>query len=208
MTKLIRIDSDRPDDRGINQVLDVLMNDGVIIYPTDSVYTLGANIHSAKAYKKLCQLKGVREDKAQFSIVCSDFSHLSEFAKQISNSQFRLLKQYLPGQFTFILEASKETAKLFGQNKKTIGFRIPDIPITSFIIKKLNSPLFSASIQIEHDSPYATTADEILEHYEGKVDLIIDGGLCGELPTTIVDLTSEPYRILRQGAGIFQDDSE
>jgi tRNA threonylcarbamoyl adenosine modification protein (Sua5/YciO/YrdC/YwlC family) len=208
MTKLIRIDSERPDERGINQVLEVLKNDGVIIYPTDSVYTLGANIHSAKAYKKLCQLKGVREDKAQFSIVCSDFSHLSEFAKQISNAQFRLLKQYLPGPFTFILEASKDTAKLFGHNKKTVGFRIPNIGITSHIISKLDAPLFSASIQIEHDSPYATTADEIFEHYDGKVDLIIDGGLCGELPTTIVDLTSEPYHILRQGAGIFHDDSE
>lgn len=203
MTKLLRIDSQRPDERGLKQVIDVLENDGVIIYPTDSVYTLGAKIHSEKAFKRLCQLKGVKEDKAQFSIVCSDYSHLSEFAKQVSNAEFRILKQYLPGPFTFILEANKEASKIFKHNKKTIGFRIPDYPLVIKIIKQLDQPLFSASIQIEHDSPYATTADEIFDHYDGKVDLIIDGGICGEQPTTIVDLTQSPYEILREGAGEF-----
>lgn len=203
MTKLIRIDSQKPDERGLKQIIDVLESDGVIIYPTDSVYTLGASIHSEKAFKKICQLKGVKEDKAQFSIICSDYSHLSEFAKQVSNAEFRVLKQHLPGPYTFILEANKEATKIFKHNKKTIGFRIPNYPLVIKLIKTLNQPLFSASIQIEHDSPYATTADEILDFYDGKVDLIVDGGLCGEIPTTIVDLTKNPYEILRQGAGEF-----
>lgn len=203
MTKLLRIDSQKPDERGLKQIIDVLENDGVIIYPTDSVYTLGASIYSEKAFKRICQLKGVREDKAQFSIVCSDYSHLSEFAKQVSNAEFRVLKTYLPGSYTFILEANKEASKIFKHNKKTIGFRIPDYPLVIKLIKGLNSPLFSASIQIEHDSPYATTADQILDFYDGKVDLILDGGICGEVPTTIVDLTSYPYEVLREGAGEF-----
>ena len=205
MAKLLRIDSQKPDERGLKQVIDVLENDGVIIYPTDSVYTLGASIHSEKAFKRICQLKGVKEDKAQFSIVCSDYSHLSEFAKQVSNAEFRILKQYLPGPFTFILEANKEASKIFKHNKKTIGFRIPDHPLVIKMIKQLNQPLFSASIQIELDSPYATTAEEIFDFYEGKVDLIIDGGICGEQPTTIVDLTQSPYEIMREGAGEFLD---
>ena len=203
MAKLLRIDSQKPDERGLKQVIDVLEKDGVIIYPTDSVYTLGASIHSEKAFKRICQLKGVKEDKAQFSIVCSDYSHLSEFAKQVSNAEFRILKQYLPGPFTFILEANKEASKIFKHNKKTIGFRIPDHPLVIKMIKQLNQPLFSASIQIELDSPYATTAEEIFDFYEGKVDLIIDGGHCGEQPTTIVDLTQSPYEIIREGAGEF-----
>ena len=205
MAKLLRIDSQKPDERGLKQVIDVLENDGVIIYPTDSVYTLGASIHSEKAFKRICQLKGVKEDKAQFSIVCSDYSHLSEFAKQVSNAEFRILKQYLPGSFTFILEANKEASKIFKHNKKTIGFRIPDHPLVIKMIKQLNQPLFSASIQIELDSPYATSAEEIFDFYEGKVDLIIDGGICGEQPTTIVDLTQSPYEIMREGAGEFLD---
>lgn len=204
MTKLIRIDSQRPDERGLNQINDVLKNDGVIIYPTDSVYTLGSSIYSEKAFKRLCQLKGVREDKAQFSIVCSDYSHLSEFSSQVTNAEFRILKNHLPGPFTFILEANKMASKLFKHNKKTIGFRIPDFPLVTKIVKQLDQPIFSASIQIEHDSPYSTSADEILDFYDGKVDLIIDGGLCGEFPTTIVDLTKSPYEILRQGAGEFE----
>jgi len=203
MTKLLRIDSQKPDERGLKQIIDVLENDGVIIYPTDSVYTLGASIHSEKAFKRICQLKGLKEDKAQFSIVCSDYSHLSEFARQVSNAEFRVLKQHLPGPYTFILEANKEATKIFKHNKKTIGFRIPDYPLVIKMIKALNQPIFSASIQIEHDSPYATTAEEIFYEYENKVDLIIDGGICGEFPTTIVDLTSNPYQILRQGAGEF-----
>ncbi len=206
MTQILRIDPNKPDERRLSQVIDVLQNDGVIIYPTDSVYTLGSKISSVKAYKRLCQLKGVREDKAQFSIVCSDFSHLSEFSKQISNSQFRLLKHYLPGPFTFILEANKDVAKIFGQNKKTVGFRIPDFPIVAQMIGKLNAPIFSASIQLDTDSPYASKAEEIFEIYDGQVDLIIDGGICGEVPTTIVDMTIEPFQIMRQGAGIYNDE--
>lgn len=205
MTELLRIDLHKPDERGLSKITKILEQDGVIIYPTDSVYTLGANVHSPKAYKRLCQLKGVREDKAQFSIVCSDFSHLSEVAKQMSNAQFRLLKQYLPGPYTFILEATKEMSKIYGHNKKTVGFRIPNMPLVSQMITRLNAPIFSASIQLDMEIPYAKTAEEIMDSYEGKVDMIIDGGVLGEIPTTIVDLTSTPYEVIRQGAGVFDE---
>lgn len=203
MTQILRIDLDKPDEKRISQVVNVLKQDGVIIYPTDSVYTMGCDIYNEKAFKKLCQLKDVKPDKAQFSIVCSDFSHLSEFSKQLTNAEFRILKSYLPGPFTFILEGNKEATKIFKHNKKTIGFRVPDVSIVKRIIDALGRPIFSASIQIEKDSPYATTADEIYEIYDGKVDLIIDGGICGEEPTTIVDLSQGMAEIIRQGKGVF-----
>lgn len=204
-TKILRIDSNKPDERGLKMILDALKNDGIIIYPTDSVYTMGCSINSKAAFLKLCALKGVKPDKANFSIICADFSHLSQFAKQISNSDFKVLKKYLPGPFTFILEASKEASKFFSYPKKTIGIRIPDYELVHQIIKRNEMPLFSASILVEKDLPYATTADEILDVYDGKVDLIIDGGLCGEIPTTIVDLTVDSDQILREGAGEYLD---
>ena len=202
-TKFLRIDANKPDERGLKTILDVLKNDGIIIYPTDSVYTMGCSINNKAAFSKLCALKGVKPDKANFSIICADFSHLSQFAKQISNSDFKILKKYLPGPFTFILEASKEASKFFTYPKKTIGIRVPEYELVHQIIKRNEMPLFSASILVEKDLPYATTAEEILDAYDGKVDLIIDGGLCGEIPTTIVDLTTETPEILRQGAGDF-----
>lgn len=201
MTEILRIDKHKPHEKGLNRVVEVLEQDGVIIYPTDSVYTLGASIYSEKAYKKICELKGVREDKARFSIVCSDFSHLSKFAKQISNSQFRLLRQYLPGPFTFILEATKNLGGIPKPNRKTVGFRIPDIALVQKLIDKLGKPLFSASVQMDPEASYATTAEELLHLYGGRLELIIDGGPCGEVPTTIVDLTVNPIAIIRQGAG-------
>lgn len=204
MTHILRIDIEKPDDKRIQQVVSVLQNDGIIIYPTDSVYTMGCNIYSEKAFKKLCLLKGIKPEKAQFSIVCSDFSHLSDFSKQLNNSEFRILRNYLPGPFTFLLEGNKEATKIFQHNKKTIGFRIPDIALVKKIISDFGKPIFSASIQLENESPYATTAEEILEIYDDKVDLIIDGGLCGEIPTTIVALTSGSPEIIRQGKGIFE----
>ena len=204
-TKILRIDSNKPDERGVKMILDVLKNDGIIIYPTDSVYTMGCSINSKSAFLKLCALKGVKPEKANFSIICADYSHLSQFAKQISNSDFKILKKYLPGPFTFILEASKEASKFFSYPKKTIGIRIPDYELVHQIIKRNEMPLFSASILVEKDLPYATTADEIMEVYDGRVDLIIDGGLCGEMPTTIVDLTVDSDQILREGAGEYLD---
>lgn len=203
MTQVLRIDAARPDERRLQQVVDILSSGGVIIYPTDSVYTLGCSIYQSGAYARVCALKGVAKDKAEFAIVCSDYSHMSQFVRQIDNSQFRLLKKYLPGPFTFILEASKEISKILGRKKKTVGFRIPDAPLLSAIITKADSPLFSASILIDKDSSYAVTADEIFDQYDGKVDLIIDGGICGEVPTTIVDLSQGDPEILRQGAGEF-----
>jgi tRNA threonylcarbamoyl adenosine modification protein (Sua5/YciO/YrdC/YwlC family) len=203
MTKMIRIDIEKPDDRGLNMTMEVLKNDGIIIFPTDSVYTMGCDIRSKKAYERLCRLKDVKPEKAQFSIICADFSHLSEFAKQLSNSEFKTLKSHLPGPYTFILPASKEASRFFHYSKKTIGFRIPNTHLVNQLIKKYESPIFSASIQIDKESPYATTADEIFDLYEGKVDLILDGGICGEIPTTIVDLTSGEPEIIRQGAGEF-----
>jgi tRNA threonylcarbamoyl adenosine modification protein (Sua5/YciO/YrdC/YwlC family) len=203
MTKMIRIDIEKPDDRGLNMIMEVLKNDGIIIFPTDSVYTMGCDIRSKKAYERLCRLKDVKPEKAQFSIICADFSHLSEFAKQLSNSEFKTLKSHLPGPYTFILPASKEASRFFHYSKKTIGFRIPNTHLVHQLIKKYESPIFSASIQIDKESPYATTADEIFDLYEGKVDLILDGGICGEMPTTIVDLTSGEPEIIRQGAGEF-----
>ena len=204
MTKFRRIDTQKPDERRVLEAVEILKNDGILVYPTDSVYTMGARINCESALKRICKLKDIKIEKAQFSIVCSDYSHLSGFARQISNVQFKILKDHLPGPFTFILEANKKASTIFKRNKKTIGFRIPDSPLIKEIIQKLKQPIFSASIPIDNnDSAYSADAEDILEEYEDRVDMVIDGGPCGEVPTTIVDLTTEPFKIIRQGSGEF-----
>jgi tRNA threonylcarbamoyl adenosine modification protein (Sua5/YciO/YrdC/YwlC family) len=203
MTEIIRIDTERPDERGLKKVVEVLKRGGLIIYPTDSVYTMGCDIFNQKAFLKLCQLKGVEASKAQFPIVCSDLSHLSDFAKQFDTSTFRIIKKHLPGPFTFILESNKNIKQIFYKEKKTIGIRVPDVPLTKRLIENFGQPIFSASVQRNDHSPYAASAQELFDLYEGEVDLVIDGGACGEVPTTIVDLSNGFPEVIRHGKGIF-----
>ncbi len=201
MTKIIKIHPDNPHERAIDQVVEVLEKGGLIIYPNDTVYALGCDSKNPKAIKKLAQLKGVKPDKAMFSIICNDLSHLSEFTRPIDNTTFRMLKRAIPGPFTFILNANNKLPQGF-KGRDTIGLRVPDHKVPIAIAEKLGSPLTSTSIHIEGEkNEYMTDPEMIKDKFEGKVDLIIDSGAGGNQVSTIVNLTGEEPEILRQGIG-------
>lgn len=198
---LLAIHPKDPQPRLIKQVVEVLQKGGVIIYPTDTVYGFGCDILNQEAIEKICRLKKIQPQKAQLSFVCSDLSHLSEYAKPISNPLYRLLKEYLPGPYTFILEASKLVPKILKSKKDTIGLRVPDHKITMEIIKELGRPILSTSLpQTENIEDY-TDPEIINEMFFNDVDLIINAGIGGSVPSTIIDATEMPPTIIRQGLG-------
>jgi tRNA threonylcarbamoyl adenosine modification protein (Sua5/YciO/YrdC/YwlC family) len=199
---LIKLYNENPNPRAIRDVVDVLRNGGVIIYPTDTVYGLGCDITNLKAVEKVARLKGVKVEKSNFSFICSDFSHLSDYTKPISNSVFKLLKKNLPGPFTFILEANNSVPRYFKRKKKTVGIRIPDNNIIREIVNELGNPILSTSIHDEDEIlEYTTDPELIYEKYQDFADLVIDGGY-GELTaSTIVDCSSDEIKIIRQGKG-------
>ena len=173
---------------------------GVIVYPTDTIYGLGCDIYNHKAVERICRIKGIDPKKAQFSIVCSDLSHLSTFAKQISTSTYRTLKEYLPGPYTFVLPASKQVPKILQGRKDTIGLRVPDNKITIALIKELGNPILSTSLPGEDVEEY-TDPEIIYENYQNLVDIVVDGGIGGTVPSTVVQFQDDEFELVRQGLG-------
>lgn len=194
-----------PDSRKIQLVVDILNKGGIIIYPTDSVYSLGCSLHKKRAIEKLAQLKGLKLKKANFSIICSDLSHLAEYTKPIDRSTYKLLNKNLPGPFTFILKASSQIPKLFDTNRKSIGIRIPDNNIVKAIIEALGHPLVTTSIHDEDEIvEYTTDPSLIEEKWEKLVDGIVDGGYGNNIASTVVDLSEDDVEIVRQGVGVLE----
>lgn len=184
----------------ISKVVKVLNDGGIVIFPTDTVYAIGCSLDHPKAMKRLCCLKGM--DKPKLSFLCHDLAQASQYVKPLTNATFKMLKQHLPGPFTFILEANGEVPKLVKDKKKTVGIRIPDNDITRALIAELGNPILSTSIHSDDDiTEYTTDPDLILEKYKAEADLILDGGLGGVYASTVVDCTGEAPRILRQGKG-------
>lgn len=199
---LIRVHPDNPNEREINKIVDLLKCGGIIIYPTDTVYGLGCDINNPKAVERIARIKGVKLEKANFSFVCYDLSHLSDFTRPLSNDIFKLMKRNLPGPFTFILEANNNVPKLFKSKKKTVGIRIPSHNIPRMIVKELGNPIMSTSIHDTDDVIEYTTDPELIhERYENLVDAVIDGGYGNNVPSTVVDCTVNGYEIIRQGIG-------
>ncbi len=181
-----------------------LQNGGIIIYPTDTVYTLGCDLTHRSAYEKLCKLKDLKPNKANFSIVCYDLSHISDYTLGVSNACFKLMKRSLPGPYTFILPANHTIAKIYGYSKKTIGIRVPANNIARSIVDALGAPILSASIKNEDTMlEYITDPQEIYEIYDGTVDIVIDGGPGGNVASTIIDYTSLEPVLVREGKGVF-----
>ena len=200
---LISIHPTNPQPRQLAIIKDCLESGGIIAYPTDTIYGLGCDIFHPEAVAKICAIKKVNPEKAQLSFICSDLSHLSNYAKSIDNSLFRILKSTLPGPFTFVLPASKEVPKILQNKKKTIGLRIPDNKIALAIIETLGHPILSASFPGENIEDY-TNPEIIQENWGKQVDIVVDGGIGGIIPSTVVDCTTDEYIILRQGAGIWE----
>ena len=199
---LIKIYPDNPNEKVIQQVVDVLKKGGIIIYPTDTVYGLGCDISNPKAIEKICKIRGIKPEKANFSIICYDLSHISDFTRQIDNETFRVIKKALPGPFTFIFNANKNVPKLLSSNKKTVGIRVPDNTIAREIVKMLGNPIISTSIHDDDEIiEYSTDPELIHEKYKDMVDLVIDGGYGDNEPSTIVDCSEGNFEIIRQGKG-------
>jgi tRNA threonylcarbamoyl adenosine modification protein (Sua5/YciO/YrdC/YwlC family) len=200
---LISIHPTNPQPRQLAIIKDCLESGGIIAYPTDTIYGLGCDIFHPEAVEKICAIKKVNPEKAQLSFICADLSHLSNYAKSINNSLFRILKSTLPGPFTFVLPASKEVPKILQNKKKTIGLRIPDNKIALAIIETLGHPILSASFPGENIEDY-TDPEIIQEHWGKQIDIVVDGGIGGIIPSTVVDCTTDEYVILRQGAGVWE----
>ena len=202
MAKILKIYPDNPQQNYMNEVIKTLQDGRLIIYPSDTVYALGCDIYNVKAMEKLARLKNTTLDKAQFSIICNNLSHLSEFTRPIETSTFRLLKSKIPGPFTFILEANKNLPLAY-KGKKTVGIRVPDHPIPQLIVEKLGHPIASTSIKDDDEViEYSTDPELIAEKYDHLVDIVIDSGYGDNVASTIVDLTSGEPEILREGKGI------
>jgi tRNA threonylcarbamoyl adenosine modification protein (Sua5/YciO/YrdC/YwlC family) len=199
---LIKIYPENPNEKAIEQVAEVLRKGGLIIYPTDTVYGLGCDITNHKAIEAICKIRGIKPEKANFSFICYDLSHISDYIKPIDNTTFRVLKKALPGPFTFIFNASHMVPKLLSSNKKTVGIRVPDNNIAREIVKVLGNPILSTSIHDEDEIiEYSTDPELIYEKYQDLVDMVIDGGYGGNIASTVVDCTNGEFEVIREGKG-------
>ena len=199
---LLQIHPDNPNPREIAMAIDALKNNGLIIYPTDTVYGLAWDINSPKAFDRIVKIKGKNALKENFSLVCQDISQVSQFTLHINNSIFKLLKQNLPGPFTFILNANNNVPRFYKSKKKTVGIRIPNNNIALDIVEKLGHPIMTTSLHHEDEIlEYMTDPELIHEKYEYLVDYVIDGGYGNNEASTIVDCTGEEFEIIRQGIG-------
>lgn len=199
---LVKLYPENPNEKLIQQIVEVLQKGGIIIYPTDTVYGLGCDITNSKAIEKICRIRGIKPEKANFSFICYDLSHISDYTRQIDNETYRVIKKALPGPFTFIFNANKNVPKLLSSNKKTVGIRIPDNNIARAIVKSLGNPIISTSIHDDDEIvEYSTDPELIHEKYEEIVDMVIDGGYGDNEPSTIVDCSKGEFEIIRQGKG-------
>ncbi len=200
---IIEINPHNIDERLIQQAADILKKGGIIIFPTDSVYAMGCDLYNKNALAKLAKLKGVKLNKARFSIICHNLSDLSNYVKQIDRPTFKLLKQHLPGPFTFVLTATNEIPKLFDSNRKEIGIRIPDNQIILKITEALGKPIATTSLHDDEDTflDYFNDPYEIYQRFDDNVDLVVDGGYGKLHASTIIDCTSGAPVIVRQGIG-------
>ncbi|MEM0991653.1 MAG: L-threonylcarbamoyladenylate synthase [Bacteroidota bacterium] len=199
---LLKIHPENPEGRKIQKVITTLENGGVIIYPTDTVYGIGCDIFNQAAVDQICSIRGLDPVKARLSFICQDISQISNYTAPIDNEVFRLMKKHLPGRFTFVLKSNNQVPKRFKNRKKTIGVRIPDNIICQSIVQALGRPILTASLKSDDEIlEYFTNPFDIYEDYRRQVDIVIDGGPGGNVPSTVVDCTSSDIKILRQGAG-------
>ena len=201
MAEIIKVYNQNPNSKAIEKIVKVLKKGGLIIYPTDTVYGLGCDISNNKALEKIARIKGIKLDKANFSFVCNDLSHLSDYVKQLDQPTFKLLKRALPGPYTFILEGNNNLPKVF-KKKKTVGIRVPDNNIARAIVEALGNPIISTSIKDEDEVIEYTTDPELIhEKWNNKVDLVVDGGYGDNQASTVIDLSKGEAEIIRKGKG-------
>jgi len=201
MAEFIKLYEENPSPDAISRVVEILQRGGLIIFPSDTVYALGCDITNNKALERVARLKGVKLDKANFSFVCEDLSNLSDYVKQISTPVFKVLRRSLPGPYTFILPGNSNLPKVF-KKKKEVGIRIPDNEIILAIVRELGNPVISTSIYDEDEIiEYMTDPELIYEKWEKLVDVVIDGGYGGNIPSTVISLCGDEPELIRKGKG-------
>jgi len=201
MAEFIKLYEQNPDENKIKEVVKVLQKGGLVIYPSDTVYALGCDIKNTKALEKVARIKGIKLEKANFSFVCESISNISDYVKQISTSTFKILKRALPGPYTFILPGNNNLPKVF-KKKKEVGIRVPDNAITLAIVRELGNPIISTSIYDEDEIvEYTTDPELIYEKWDKLVDIIIDGGYGGNIPSTVINLCGDEPELIREGKG-------
>lgn len=206
MAEFIRLYEENPDPRRVRQIVEILRNGGIIIYPTDTVYGLGCDITNQKAVERICKIKGINPKKHNFSFVCADLSNIAHYTRVITKPVFKMMKKGLPGPFTFILEASSQVPKILHSNKKTVGIRVPNHGVPRAIVEELGQPILSTSIHDEDEIiEYSTDPELIFEKYQNLVDVVIDGGYGSNIPSTILDCTGDEVVLLREGLGDLEE---
>ncbi len=199
---ILKIHPKNPEPRKIAEVVAVLAKGGVAIVPTDTIYAFVCDLSQYKGFEKICRIKGIKPEKANFSLLCKDLSNISNYTKPFDRSIYKLLNKALPGPYTFLLEASNEVPSLFRSKKKTIGLRIPDHPIIQELIEALGRPLVSTSLHdLDEIVEYPSDPELIAEQWESVVDLVVDGDFGHIVASTIIDCTSGEAVLLREGAG-------
>lgn len=200
--EFIKIHPQNPEGRKISHVVDTIKRGGIVIYPTDTIYGIGCDLMNRKSIERLCQIMNIKPQKLDLSFICNDLSHISEYARKIDTPVFKILKNSLPGPYTFILESSSKVPKILNVNKKTVGIRIPAHNIPLSIVKLLGNPLITSSIKDDDViKEYTTQPDEIYEDFKHKVDVVIDGGPGGNIPSSVIDCSGDEIVILRRGLG-------
>jgi len=201
MAEFIKIYKENPNTKEIHKIVKILQNGGLIIYPTDTVYGLGCDFTNTKALEKIARIKGVKLEKSNFSFICNDLSHLSDYVKQIDTPTYKILKRALPGPYTFILPGSTTLPKVF-KKKKTVGIRVPDNAIARTLVETLGNPIISTSIRDDDDViEYTTDPELIYEKWRDIVDVVIDGGYGDNEASTVIDLTDSEAVVIREGKG-------
>ena len=202
---LIRIYKENPNPKHIRQIVDLLEDGAIIIYPTDTVYAMGCDINATKSIEKIARFKGLNPKNPELSLIFHDMSQLSEYTIIRDNTLFKLLKRKLPGPFTFIVQANNQIPKMFKNKKKTVGIRIPDNSIVLELVKELGRPIITASIHDQDEViEYTTDPELIYEKFSEFADAVIDGGFGNNEASTIVDCTGEEIEIVRQGLGVLE----
>ena len=198
----LEIHPENPEPRKIAQAVELIKKGGVVIFPTDTIYALGCDLGNSKAIEKVCRILGKKPERANLSLICADLSDLSSYSAPINSTVFKLMKHCLPGPYTFILKSSRLVPKLFQTNKKTVGIRVPDNAIVHALLEQLGHPLVSASVHSEDEIiDYLTDPTEIYEQFENQIDLMIDGGVGDNQPSTIIDCVDGQPILIREGKG-------
>ena len=204
--ELIKLYEENPQQSKIERIVDILRKGGIVIYPTDTIYGIGCDLFNRKAVDRVCRIKGIKPKNFNLSFICSDISEIAEYVKRIDNSTFKLLKKTLPGPFTFILDSSSRVPKILNTNKKTVGVRIPANNIPLQLVKYLGNQLITTSIKDDDQKlEYTNDPEIIFDDLKNEVDVVIDGGIGKNIPSTVVDCTMGKVEVVREGLGDIYD---